>query len=161
MTSKPGHNPAFEDELPETAGTDHPALPDAEPPEKLSALAGEYIGLTLAGGLVAGLLIGALLPRAVRRKRSAGAGKLAAKAGEVGLALATQALSRAGTAVREGREKAIDMGEMVSGSVAEHAAPVIASATRVIGERAEKALDTGATVARKAADMVTKLQSRS
>lgn len=159
MTSKSPRNVVLEDELPEAAGDE--LQPDASPPERLSALAGEYVGLTLAGGLVAGLLIGALLPRRSRRKPAGGTGKLTAKAGELGLAIAAQALTRAGAAVREGREKAADMGELVSESIAEHAAPVLASATRLLGEGTDKARQTSRSVARKAADIVAKVQSHS
>ena len=35
-------------------------LPDAEPPERISGLAGEYISLSIVGGLAAGLIVGAL-----------------------------------------------------------------------------------------------------
>lgn len=159
MTSNSPRNAVLDDGLPETSADGSQG--EANPPEGLSALAGEYIGLTLAGGLVAGMLLGALLPRASRRKKKAGAGQLTAKAGEIGLAIAAQALTRAGAAVREGREKAVDMGELVSESLSERAAPVLASATRILGDGAEKARESGAAVARKAADIVAKVQSHS
>jgi hypothetical protein len=130
---------------------------EASPPEKLSTLAGEYIGLTLAGGLLVGLVAGVLLPRARKRKAAKAAAGLASSAGELGLALATKALARAGEAVRETRDKAADVGELVK----DHAVPAFASAGRLIGEGADKARDTGATLARKAADIVEKVQSRS
>ena len=66
-------------------------LPDAEPPEQLSMLAGEYIGLSIAGGLVLGLVVGALLPRGPGRKLSRRALKLAALAGEAALVLGQRA----------------------------------------------------------------------
>ena len=70
-------------------------LPDSDPPEQLSTLAGEYIGLSIAGGLVLGLLVGSLLPRSPGRKLSRGASALAAVAGEVALILARQAMDKA------------------------------------------------------------------
>ena len=135
--------------------------PDATPPEKLSTLAGEYIGLSIAGGLLVGLVAAVLLPRASKRKSRKVASGLASSAGELGLALATKALARAGDAVRDTREKAADMGELVGEAVKEHAAPALASASRLIEDGAGKARHTGSSLARKAADIVGKVQSRS
>jgi len=130
-------------------------LPDAEPPEKLSSLASEYIGLSIAGGLVVGLLIGALFPRAAARKLAKRSGALAAVAGEVGAALAAQALARAGNSAREGRDKVVDMGE----AIVERSADARATANRLIGDGSARARDGGRALARKAAEMVSKTRS--
>lgn len=127
-------------------------LPDAEPPEKFSGLAREYIGLSIAGGLVAGVLIGALFPRAAARKLGKQSSRIAAVAGELGMAYAAQVLSRAGEAAREGREKAVDMGEIV----AEKSADMRDKATALIGEGSDKARVTGSLLARKAAEIVAR-----
>ncbi len=82
-----------------------PALqhfPDQYPPENYRSLAGEYPLLTLAGGLAAGLLFGALLPRKAGSKLGARALTAATVAGELGLALSKSARERAGQAGREG-----------------------------------------------------------
>lgn len=160
MTSTPASRAPLVDGPSESPPLSGPA-PDAAPPEKLSSLAGEYIGLSIAGGLLIGLVAGVLLPRAARRKPARLGSGLASTAGELGLALATKALARAGDSVRETREKAADMSGRVSGVVKEHAAPALASAGRLIEDGAEKARDTGSTLARKAADIVEKVKSRS
>ncbi|MDE2411824.1 MAG: hypothetical protein KGM18_08640 [Sphingomonadales bacterium] len=130
-------------------------LPDADPPEKLSGLAREYIGLSIAGGLVAGVLIGVLFPRAAARKLAKQSGKIAAVAGELGMAYATQALSRAGEAAREGRDKAIDMGEVI----AEKSGDARDRAAKLIEDGSGKARVTGSLLARKAAEIVAKARA--
>ena len=130
-------------------------LPDAEPPEKLSILAGEYIGLSIAGGLVIGLVVGALFPRSAARKLAKRSGALAAVASEIGLAYAAQALAKAGSTAREGRDRAIDMGEVL----AERSAGARARATRLIGDGSQKARGTGSILVRKAAEIVAKARS--
>jgi len=47
-------------------------VPDAEPPDQIAGLAGEYIGLSIAGGLAFGLLLGALSAKAKARPTAAG-----------------------------------------------------------------------------------------
>ncbi|MDE2403472.1 MAG: hypothetical protein KGM17_01995 [Sphingomonadales bacterium] len=130
-------------------------LPDAEPPEKFSGLAREYIGLSIAGGLVVGVLIGALFPRAAAKKLASRSSKIATVAGELGMAYAAQALSKAGEAARDGREKAIDMGEVI----AEKSAEARDKAGKLIEEGSGKARVTGALLARKAAEIVARARS--
>jgi predicted lipid-binding transport protein (Tim44 family) len=82
-----------------------PALqrfPDQHPPEDYRSLAGEYPWLAMAGGLAAGVLIGALLPRQAGSKLGARALSVATIAGELGLALSKTARSRAGKTGRDG-----------------------------------------------------------
>ena len=88
-----------------------PALqrfPDQHPPEDYRSLAGQYPLLTMAGGLAAGVLIGALLPRKVGGKLGARALSAATIAGELGLALSKTARNRAG---QTGRESIARIGE--------------------------------------------------
>ena len=130
-------------------------LPDAEPPEKLSTLAGEYIGLSIASGLVIGLVLGALFPRSAARKLAKRSGALAAVASEIGVAYAAQALGKAGSTAREGRDRAVDMGEVL----AERSANARARATRLIGDGTGMARGTGSALVRKAAEIVAKARS--
>lgn len=84
------------------------SFPDAYPPEDYRTLAGEYPWLSVAAGLGAGLLIGALLPRGTGGKFGKRALAAASLAAEVGLALT----NKAGDAVEEaGREGLRRVGE--------------------------------------------------
>jgi len=151
--------------LPDGAKSDRPRaskkpvsatqLPDGEPPEKLSTLAAEYVGLSIAGGLVIGLLIGALFPRSAARRLARNAGKVATVAGEVGMAYAAQAIARAGETARDSREKIVDMGEIIG----ERSADARGQATRLIGDGADRARGATATLVRKAAEIVGKARS--
>ncbi|PLK25971.1 hypothetical protein [Novosphingobium sp. TH158] len=85
-------------------------IPDAEPPETYSDLARDYPVALVAGGLVAGLLAGALMPRGLGRKVGRGLVSGAVLAGELGLAYSQQAARKAGDAGRDGREKVIELG---------------------------------------------------
>jgi hypothetical protein len=62
-----------------------------ERPESLAALAQRHPGLLLAGGLAAGLLAAALLPRGTGRRLAKGAMAAAAVGSELGLGLAHKA----------------------------------------------------------------------
>lgn len=85
--------------------------PAGEPPEDFSALARQYPGLLLAGGIAIGLVAGALLPRKAGGKLAGRAAALAAVAGELGLALSQSAREKAGDAAREGRAKLAELGD--------------------------------------------------
>lgn len=92
-------------------------LPDVDPPEKIGALAGEYIGLFIVGGLVLGLAAGALLPRRPVSKLgggvSKGLGALAAVAGEAGLAMVEQVRTHGGELREAGSGHARGLNERI------------------------------------------------
>ena len=81
-------------------------LRDEYPPEHVSTLAGQYPLLTLAAGALAGVALGALLPRAFGRKFSRRAVTLLTVAGELGLAASRRARDAAGETGPELRLKA-------------------------------------------------------
>jgi ElaB/YqjD/DUF883 family membrane-anchored ribosome-binding protein len=68
-----------------------PNFPDAHPPENYRSLAGEYPWLTVAAGLGAGLLVGALLPKKAGSKLGKRAIGLATVAGELALVISKRA----------------------------------------------------------------------
>lgn len=123
-------------------------LPDRYPPDRFSQLAGEYPLLAVAGGLAAGVVIAALLPRAFGRKFSRRALAAATVAGELGLTFGKQAFDAASEASREAREKLgerlEDLGETIDGSTAD----VRQRATRAAGTAASNARSTGLKIAR-------------
>lgn len=87
------------------------APPPAEPAKGagLVDLARERPGLVIGGGLLAGLLVGVLMPRGTARKLAKGAVGAAALGSELGLSLARQAREGAGEAsehLRSGAERA-------------------------------------------------------
>jgi hypothetical protein len=124
-----------------------PALPDADPPEKISGLAAEYPGLVIAGGLALGLLAGSLLPRSAGTKLSRRTTALVGIVSEVGLVLGKQALERASTASRDGRGKLGELGDVLGEKAAgaRRKAGAASSAMRVTGlALAKKALEIAA-----------------
>lgn len=123
------------------------ALPDADPPEKISGLAAEYPGLVIAGGLALGLLAGSLLPRSAGTKLSRRTTALVGIVSEVGLVLGKQALERASTASRDGRGKLGELGDVLGEKAAgaRRKAGAASSAMRVTGlALAKKALEIAA-----------------
>lgn len=82
------------------------SFPDAYPPEDYRSLAAEYPWLTVAAGLGAGLLVGAVLPRGLGGKFGKRALTAAALAAEMGLALSRKAGDAAGESGREGLRRA-------------------------------------------------------
>lgn len=126
----------------ETPGA--PALkqfPDAYPPEDYRSLAAEYPWLTVAAGLGAGMLIGALLPKRAGSKLGKRAITAATLAGELGLALSKSARERAGEAGREGLAR---IGEGT------------ATVRRKAGNAAGSARSTGLTLARHAVKLAAR-----
>lgn len=89
--------------------TDTPKTDAPTPPEDLRELARQHPGVVIAGGVVLGLVVGALVPRKAGSKFARNAMALAATAGEVGLALSSQAKDRAGDGLRHGRERLADL----------------------------------------------------
>lgn len=85
-------------------------VPDAEPPETYTDLARDYPLALIAGGLVVGVLAGALLPRGIGRKvgRSVITGAL--MAGELGRNYSRQAGEKLGDVASDGRDKVVELG---------------------------------------------------
>lgn len=110
-------------------------LPDAYPPESYRTLAGEYPWLTVAAGLGAGLIVGALVPKAVGGKLGKRAVAAASLAAELGLALSRRAGSEVEERGRDGLRR-----------VSEAAAPLRQRAAR--GTRSAR--ETGLVLAREA-----------
>lgn len=81
------------------------SAPGSEPIDQLKSQAHEHPGMVLAGGLILGLVAGALLPRGTARKLAKGAAAAAAIGGETGLSLARQARDRAQTAAGDAAER--------------------------------------------------------
>ena len=127
-------------------------LPDADPPEQIATLAGEYIGLSIAGGLVLGLLVGSLIPRAPGKKLSRRASALAAIAGEAALLLAKLALDHAGETAHQAKQSARNGREKwhkTSDRLGEAAGRVATEASKIARQSASK-------LAKKAIDRLTK-----
>lgn len=118
------------------------------PPESLSDLLRQHPGLVLAGGLAAGLLAGALLPRRAGGKLAGRALSVAAMAGELGLALSRQARDRAGDVAQDGRERLGDLGT--------HAAASGRRAAHRASAAGDELRRTGIKLARKAVELATK-----
>lgn len=116
-------------------------FPDAYPPESYRSLAAEYPWLTVAAGLGAGLLVGALLPKKAGTKLGKRALAAATVAGELGLALSKQARERAGDAGREGLARLGEGG---------------AAVRRKAGSAAGSARATGLTLARHAVKLAAR-----
>lgn len=87
--------------LPAKVSKPNPVPPDRDPPESLAQLAREHPGLVLGGGLLLGVLAGALLPRGAARRLAQGAIATAAMGGEASLAFARQAREGARSAAEE------------------------------------------------------------
>ncbi|MFM5929756.1 MAG: hypothetical protein ACKOPQ_02490 [Novosphingobium sp.] len=85
-------------------------VPDADPPETYTDLAKDYPVALVAGGLVAGLLAGALLPRGVGRKVGKAIASGALMAGELGRNYSREAARRTEAARHDGRDKIIEIG---------------------------------------------------
>lgn len=89
--------------MPRNKPTAPPAPMPAEPakPASLADLARERPALVVGGGLLLGLLAGALMPRGTAGKLARGAATAAALGSEAGLALARQARDNARHAAEE------------------------------------------------------------
>lgn len=118
----------------------------AEPPQTLADIAREHPGLVLAGGLLAGLVVGALIPRRTGSRLLRNAASVAAVAGELAVVFGEQARERAG----ETREKLADL--------TEKAGDATRRAARAGRERGHDARDAGLKLARKAVDSVAGLR---
>lgn len=105
---------------------------DVSPPEGVRALAMEYPFAMLAGGIVAGMVIGALLPRANTGRLARNVGALASVVGELGLAYARKAVD----GVSDVAENAAEAG----GKVAEAAGETVQTYSGKAAETAEHAV---------------------
>ena len=114
-------------------------LIDQAPPEGLRALALDYPIALVAGGIVAGVLIGALLPRARHSRLSKGAVALASVASEAGLSYARKALAN--------RSEAAQASGRVAEAVGERAGAVLHSVGDSAADYSGKAVDTAETAA--------------
>lgn len=120
-------------------------LPDAYPPQDYRSLAGEYPWLTVASGLAAGLLIGALIPRRAGSKLGKHALSLATVAAELGLAFSKQARDAAGDAAQSGTGKLSELSQLLDSSTASYRARArqtadkAATSMRGAGQRAARA----------------------
>ena len=115
--------------------------PQPTPPEDLRELARQHPGLVVAGGVAIGLLVGALLPRKAGSRFARGVMGIAATAGEVGLALSSQARQRAEDGLRHGRERLADLSS---------------DTTRTVQARSGQARDLGLKLATQAVKMAAK-----
>ncbi|MBC2669395.1 hypothetical protein ACFOON_16520 [Novosphingobium piscinae] len=123
----------------DSRAADNPAADSAAepaPPEGVRALALDYPFALIAGGIVAGVVIGSLLPRSGRLSKTVGA--LAAVAGEVGLSYARKAIDGVG----EAAGTAAEAGGKVASVVGERAGDLIEAAGDKAGTYGGKAAET-------------------
>ena len=88
------------EELPALPQRQH--FPDAYPPEDYRSLAAEYPWLTVAAGVGAGMLVGALLPKGAGGKLGKRALTVATLAAEFGMAMSRKAGDKASESGSEG-----------------------------------------------------------
>ena len=98
-----------------------PSAPEREAPDGLRGLALEHPFALVAGGIVAGVVIGALLPRANTGRLARNLGALAGVVGELGLAYARKAVDGVGDAA----SSAADTGSKVAERVGNKAGDII------------------------------------
>ena len=120
-------------------GNEPTDLIDKAPPEGLRALALDYPIALVAGGIVAGVLIGALLPRARQSRLSKGAVALAGVASEAGLNYARKAL--------DNMAEAAQVSGRVAEAVGERAGAVLHSVGDSAADYSGKAADTAESAA--------------
>lgn len=106
------------------------------PPEGLRALALDYPFALLAGGLVAGVVIGSLLPRS--GKLTKGAAALAGVAGELGLSYARKAVEN----MTDAAQSATQVGGRVVDSVSEKSGDLIDAVSGSASDYSELAAET-------------------
>lgn len=142
-----------------------PAVPERDPPEGLKALAMDYPFALMLGGVAAGVVIGALLPKGAARKLTRGAIAAATVAGELGLTYGRNTLEAANetaaTVTREGRLKLEDLsGKLadLSESVGENANEAGKRALAVASDAAEGARGTGLRLARQVIKLTSQLR---
>ena len=122
------------------------SLRDEYPPEHVATLAGQYPLLTLAAGALAGVALGALLPRTFGRKFSRRAVTIITVAGELGLAASRRARDQAAETGRHGTARLGELGD----SIGEGSGELRRTAGRVAGSVVGGARSTGMVLAREA-----------
>lgn len=105
----------------------------SEPPEGMRALAMDYPFAMLAGSVVVGAMIGALLPRSAASKLTRHAIAAAGVAAELGMAYGRQALDKAG----ETAGKLEDMRGDLGGKLSDGASDLSSKAADLFGDAAE------------------------
>lgn len=125
-----------------------PNFPDADPPENYRSLAGEYPWLTVAAGLGAGLLIGALLPKSARSKLGKRAVGFAAMAGELALAFSKRA-----------SDAAQDNGALIGHRIDDGTAELRGKARRTAGRAAGSARAAGQIVVRETLKLASRARN--
>ena len=127
-------------------------LADDYPPEQVLTLAGQYPLLTVAAGVLAGVALAALLPRAFGGKVARRAVTLASVAGELGLAASQRARHAVEDAGREGKARLGELGETIGDNTEE----MRRRSGRIAGTVAGGARSTGLSLVRE----VVKLAAR-
>jgi hypothetical protein len=102
---------------PQTLPATRKSTPRATTADQLKAQARERPGMLMAGGLVLGLVAGALLPRGFARNLAKGAAAAVALGGEAGLGLARQVRDRAQIAAGDAAERLQDVEEGATAGV--------------------------------------------
>lgn len=117
-------------------GPDLPG-PDLDAAAKVRALATQHPVALIAGGIVAGVLIGAILPRARNTRLSRGAAALGAMAGEAALAYARKAIE----GMSEAAHTVSDEGSRLASGIGERAGGLIDTVQDEAGTYSAKAAD--------------------
>jgi len=122
--------------------------------KSLSALVRENPAAFIAGGVVLGLVLGALIPKRATGSLTKRALALAATAGELGLAASRQARESAGRAAVDARD--------LAGKAAKEAGKIIDRDAVIVrekaGQLAEVARGAGAKVADRAGSLASRLK---
>lgn len=150
-----------------TPGTEIEVAPHVEaeagPPEGLRALALDYPLALVGGGLVAGVLIGTLLPKTKAGRLSRSALALAGVAGEFGLTYARKALDNVGDAAHSAATasgRAADVVGERTGELLGSASEAAADYSGMAADKAESAIVTLRNSAEGLARQVIKLTSQ-
>jgi hypothetical protein len=136
-------------------------LSDRSPPEKVSDLIREHPALAIAAGLGLGLLVSVLIPKGPGRKLLRRGGLVTSAAADMALVLGRLALTKAGEATEEGRERLDEIGDRV-GDAAHRAAAASRAAgknvKRLASETSSAARETGNGLARRAERALARLR---
>lgn len=120
----------------------------------------DNIAATLVGGLAVGLVVGALLPLARRRKRSKTMRGLAtamtAAVSELSQALATQAVDRAQTAADDGRDKLDRASQAIGKALHEHSEDIGKQAGKLADDATDRLNDGSKILIRKVVRFIEK-----
>lgn len=128
--------------------------PKDDLPEDYRSLARQYPWLIVGGGVAAGVLVAALLPRGIGRRWGKRAMAAAAVGSEVALAFGARARDAAAEAGRDGIERLEEFG----GTVGEGTAEMRERATKAGGAAVRQARDTGLSLARGAVKLAARVR---